>query len=137
MTTAMLKRRPHLIPCLCAAGLLVAALGEWPDAYFTLVHWGVCAAAVFVGYKSYRWQALWGAWVFGFIALFFNPYIPVDLPRNIPRLGPGSRTMFVPGGIGLTSQDIWILIELAVAASFLVAAVLLRQPEVPETEEGD
>jgi len=74
----------------------------------------VSAAAVFVAYKSYGWRALWGAWLFGFIAVLFNPLIPVHLWR-----------------------EIWQPIDLAVAAAFLVAAVLLRRPEAPKAEEGD
>ena len=105
MAPASLRRRPHLIPSLGAAVLLVAALGEWPYGYYTLLRWATCAAAIFVAYKAYLWKGNWAAWLFGVIAVLFNPLLPIH-----------------------PSRSIWRPIDLTVAAVFVAAGFVLRGP---------
>jgi len=138
MIGAALKRRPHLIPCLCAISLLAGNLATGGSSSeqlsLTFSHklsygkysglrgyefpmvgcWGVCAAATFIAFKSYRWKALWGAWAFGIVALFFNPFVPTVLPK-----------------------DTWPLVDLATAVAFVVAAFVLRAPQLRRAESEE
>ncbi len=105
MAPASLRRRPHLIPSFGAAVLLVAAIAKWPYGYYTLLRWVTCATAIFIAYKAYLWKGNWAAWLFGLIAVLFNPLLPIHLSRRI-----------------------WRPIDLTVAALFVAAAFVLRSP---------
>ena len=104
MNEKLSQKRPHLIPCVVVAGLLILALVPWPYAYYQLLRWAVCAAAVFVAYKAYTWKQKWAVWVFAAIAVIFNPLAPIHLPR-----------------------EAWQVIDLPVAALFAVAAFKLTE----------
>lgn len=107
MATAhdFLVRRPHLIPAAIAASMLLAAVGKWPYAYYQLMRWVVCATAVFVAYNGWTFKRVWALWVFGFVAVLFNPLVPIHIER-----------------------DIWQVIDLLAAATFVSGAVVLRRP---------
>jgi hypothetical protein len=73
--------RPLLIPAAIAAALLIGATGHRPHWYFNLLRWVVCAVAVaFAIYASYT-NRTWAGWVFGALAVLFNPVVPVHLAR--------------------------------------------------------
>ncbi len=107
--------RPHLVPSLIAAVMLLAALGRWPYGYYKLLRWVVCAAAVFVVVLAVLYEKQWAAWPFGVVALAFNPLIPIHLNR-----------------------DIWRVVDLLVAVAFIAVIPVLYRPETdassPEAE---
>jgi hypothetical protein len=78
----MLEKRPHLIPCIVAATMLFLALGSWPYGYYQLLRFVVCGASIYVSFMAYNWQKTWAVWLFGLIAVLFNPLIPVHLTRE-------------------------------------------------------
>jgi len=61
--------------------LLFWALSRHPYGYFTLLRWVVCATAVYTAYVSTTVNRTPWAWVFGLIALLFNPLIPARIDR--------------------------------------------------------
>ena len=77
------EKRPLLIPSGIAALMLIAALADWPYGYYQLLRFVVCGVAAYVAYTAYNWQKIWAVWLFGFIALLFNPLIPIHLSREI------------------------------------------------------
>lgn len=83
MNEGLLQKRPHLIPAIIAALMLLGALGRWPYGYYQLLRWVTCAAAVFVAFVAYDWQKKWATVLFGFIAVLFNPLIPIHLTREL------------------------------------------------------
>jgi hypothetical protein len=101
----LLARRPHLIPAMIAAAMLLAALGKWPYDYYTVMRWVVCAVAVFVAYQGWAFRKYWVSWAFGFTALLFNPLVPVHFRR-----------------------ETWQVFDSAAAAAFVVIAVALARP---------
>jgi len=107
MATArdFLVRRPHLIPTSIAAAMLLAAVGEWPYAYYQFMRWAVCAAAVFVAYKGWTFKRAWAVWVFCFVAILFNPLVPFHIKR-----------------------DTWQVIDLAAAAAFVMTILGMSRP---------
>jgi len=78
-----MTRRPHLFPCLIAAAFLIAALGKWPYGYYLLLRWVTCACAAFTAAATYDGKRAPWTWLFGVVALLFNPIIPVYLSRQI------------------------------------------------------
>ena len=76
------ERRPHFIPTIITAVMLLLALAPWPYGYYQLLRFVVCGAAAYVAFMAYNWQKIWAVWLFGFIAVLFNPLIPVHLSRE-------------------------------------------------------
>jgi hypothetical protein len=83
----------HWIP----AVMLVAALGSWPYAYYTLLRVVVFVAAGLIAWQAYDVSREVTIWVvaFGVVAMLFNPVAPIHL-----------------------SREIWTVVDLAVAAIF-------------------
>ena len=105
MNKNLLQKRPHLIPCIVASVALLGALGDWPYGYYQLLRFVVCGVSVYVAYMAYSWQRLWATWLFGIIAVLFNPIIPIHL-----------------------SKELWQPIDLACAVLFLVIAFIMKEP---------
>ena len=73
--------RPHVIPAVTAAVLLVVAVGHHPYSYYTFLRWAVCASALLVAWVAWNSSAQWAAFPFAAIALLFNPLAPVYMTR--------------------------------------------------------
>ena len=101
----MLVKRPHLIPSLIASLMLLGALAEWPYGYYQVLRFFTCGVAVYVAFMGYNWQKIWAVWLFGFIALLFNPLIPVHL-----------------------SRELWQPIDIVCALLFVAVAFVLKEP---------
>ncbi len=99
-----MDKRPHLIPSLIAAAMLLLALAELPYGYYQLLRFVVCGAGVYVAYTAYQWQKMWAVWLFGFVALLFNPLIPIYL-----------------------SREMWQPIDVACAILFIVIVFMLKE----------
>lgn len=78
-----MSNRPHLIPALIATGLLMGAIAPLPYGYYQMLRWVVGGIAIYMAYKSYSWEKRWATWIFGIIAVLFNPIIPIHLTREI------------------------------------------------------
>lgn len=104
--------RPLLVPCLIAAGMLFAALFRWPYGYYSLLRWVVCAAAVLTAYMGHAWKQSWALWLFGFIAILFNPIAPIHL-----------------------SRPLWLPIDLLAGLAFMLGGAVLAKPREAQREE--
>jgi hypothetical protein len=105
MIESILEKRPHLIPAIIAAIMLLLALTSWPYGYYQLLRLVVCGVSVYVGFMAYNWQKMWATWLFGSIAVLFNPLIPI-----------------------LLSREIWQPINAACALLFVVVTFILQKP---------
>ena len=79
----MITKRPLIIPGAIAAVMLLGALGSWPYGYHTLLRWVTCAVAVIFAVRGKTLNLMWSTWMFGFVALLFNPIVPVHLSRQV------------------------------------------------------
>ncbi len=109
---SFLDKRPHLIPSLIAAIMLILSLASWPYGYYQLLRWITCGAGVYVACIGYNWQKTWVSWVFGFVAVLFNPLIPIHL-----------------------SREIWQPIDAVCALLFFAIAFILKKP-AEEKQQG-
>ncbi len=57
-------QRPHLIPALVAAAMLLGALANWPYGYYQLLRFVTCGVAVYVAYTAYNCQKMWAVWLY-------------------------------------------------------------------------
>ena len=109
-----MEKRPHLIPALIAALMLLGALAHWPYGYYQLLRFVVCGVSIYVAVVAYRWQKLWATWLFGCIAVLFNPLIPIHL-----------------------SRELWQPIDVACAVLFIIVTMILKEPaRTPEKQKG-
>jgi hypothetical protein len=79
------SQRPHAIPALAGAVLLLVALGHHPYGYYTFLRWAVCGAAVVVAWVAWGSDVDWATWPFVGIAILFNPFVPIYLQRSTWR----------------------------------------------------
>ena len=105
-----MKDRPHLVPCIAAAVMLLVGLGDMSYGYYVLLRFVVATVAVIVAVMAVTTDATWAAWTFGLAAVLFNPIVPI--------------------GIG---QPAWHVLDTVLAALFLIAASRIhRQPSQRE-----
>jgi hypothetical protein len=83
MPNELSSSRPHAVPAIIAAVALFAALGEWPYGYYTLLRLVVCGAGAYTAFVMHEWHRPALAWLFGFIAVLFNPIFTVHLSRGL------------------------------------------------------
>ena len=99
------EHRPHFIPGLIVAAMLLFALAPWPYVYYTILRWAVCGVSVWLVFLGYDWKHYWACAVFGFVGILFNPLLPLHLTR-----------------------ELWSLIDIAAAISFVVSLFVLVEP---------
>ena len=112
MSQSLLQKTPHLIPAIIAAVMLLGALADWPYAYYQLLRFVTCGVAVYIAYTAYTWQKMWAVWLFGFIAVLFNPLTPIHF-----------------------SRELWQSVDIICAVLFAVIAFILKKPLCPTTIE--
>jgi Family of unknown function (DUF6804) len=66
---------------LVTVAALLLALGKLPYSYYTLVRFLCCVVAAYVAYVGFESKKPTWAWVFGAVALLFNPFVPLRLDR--------------------------------------------------------
>lgn len=79
-----MKLSNQKILTIIASGLLFVALFDGlPYEFFTLLRFAVCAVGIYIAYKRYELNnnSLL-VWLFGGIAILFNPIIPIHLDRE-------------------------------------------------------
>ena len=78
--------------------LFLALLEGWPYGFFTLLRLVVFGTTAYLTWLAYRSEKQAWIWIFCFLALVFNPVIPLHLGR-----------------------DLWIAIDLLVAVFLLIS----------------
>lgn len=99
----MSSKGKNVLLLVAVAFLLFALVDGLPYGYFFLLRFVVCAVSVGVAVFSYKTERVWAVWLFGFVAVLFNPLVPVYLTR-----------------------EIWVVIDVIVAAFFAASAFLLK-----------
>ena len=65
-----------------AAAMLFWALDDHPYSYFTLLRVVVCGVAVYCAVQANEYDRSSWTWIFGGIAVLFNPIWPIHLDRE-------------------------------------------------------
>ncbi len=58
------------------------ALGDWSYGYYQLLRWVILAVGGYSAYIAYKSENKTWAWIFGVIAVLFNPIIPFYFSRE-------------------------------------------------------
>jgi len=67
---------------ICAAVLLIAAFTEWPYFMYVLLRVIICGSAAYIATRLHSRHRVPLAWLFGAIAVLFNPVLPVRMARS-------------------------------------------------------
>lgn len=89
-------------PIITSIVMLFLALFDLPTGYFTLLRIIVCGTAVYFAFIAKTIKKLSWIWTMGFIAILFNPFIPIHLGR-----------------------EMWIFIDVVVGFIFLIGIYAL------------
>jgi drug/metabolite transporter (DMT)-like permease len=65
----------------CVVALVVAAFTHLPYFFYVLLRVLICAASAYLSTKRYQERRTPWVWIFGAIALLFNPVFPVRMTR--------------------------------------------------------
>ncbi len=66
----------------CVVMLVLALSSSWPYGYYTLLRWAVCLTTGYLTYENYQKGHKGFSFIFGAIALLFNPITPVHLSKS-------------------------------------------------------
>ncbi len=86
--------------------LLAIPSGIWPYGYYTFLRWVVTGVALFILRIAYELKRTTWLWIMGLIAILFNPIAPIYLDKGT-----------------------WVVIDLIVAALFLVSMFKIKSYE--------
>lgn len=86
--------------------LILIALTNQQIGYYKFLRWIVCATAIYSAFVSYvkSEKMNFGVWLFGLIAILFNPIIPFYLGKNT-----------------------WQKADIIVAAIFVISAFIIKE----------
>ena len=62
--------------------LLFVALGKQPYDYYTLLRFFLCGVCGYGAFKCHSGNLRVGAWVYGVIAVLYNPFVKIHLSRT-------------------------------------------------------
>lgn len=69
-----LNKKKNIIVSIAALFLFAALIDGWPYGFFTLLRFVVFAATAYVTWMAYEQQKEKWVWIFGFLAVLFNPF---------------------------------------------------------------
>ena len=75
----------NVIPASIVAVMLLIAVAELPYGYYQVLRWATCGIGVFIAFRAYKVGTTWITWLFGLIAVLFNPIFPIHLTKEIWR----------------------------------------------------
>lgn len=78
-----LNKKKNIIVCIAALFLFAALIDGWPYGFFTLLRFVVFAATAYVAWIAYEQKREKWIWIFGFLAVLFNPFIIIYLNREL------------------------------------------------------
>ena len=77
------NKKKNIITIIATAFLFFALFDGWPYGFFTLLRFVVFASSTYIVWMAYEAKKEKWVWIFGFIAVLFNPFIVIHLNREI------------------------------------------------------
>ena len=77
------NKKKNIALFIAVAFLLIALFDGWPYGFFTLLRFVVFASTAYIAWMAYEVQKEKWVWIFGFLAVLFNPFIVIHLNREI------------------------------------------------------
>ena len=77
------NKKKNIALLIATAFLFLALFNGWPYGFFTLLRFVVFASIAYIAWMAYEQKKEKWVWVFGFLAVLFNPFIIIHLNREI------------------------------------------------------
>lgn len=77
------NKKKNIILLIAIIFLLLAMIEGWPYGFFTMLRFVVFAISAYVAWMAYEAKKEKWVWIFGFLAVLFNPFIVIHLSREI------------------------------------------------------
>ncbi len=100
------NKKKNIATIISVTFLFLAMFSGWPYGFYTLLRLVVFGTTVYLTWLAYRIEKQTWSWICGFIALVFNPFIPLHLGR-----------------------DLWVAVDLLVAAFLLISIFAFKLPK--------
>src|SRR3989338_4373400 len=78
-----LSKKKNIASIIASVFLFLALLNGWPYGFFTLLRFVVFVATAYIAWLAYEQQKAKWVWIFGFLAVLFNPFIVIHLNREL------------------------------------------------------
>lgn len=105
-----LNKKKNIALFITATFLFVALFGGLPYGFFTLLRFVLFASSAYVAWMAYEANNEKWVWIFGFLAVLFNPFIVIHLNR-----------------------EVWSVIDLIVGIFMIVSVFVLKLEHKPNT----
>lgn len=101
-----LNKKKNVATIISAIFLFLAMFGGWPYGFFTLLRFVVFALTAYVAWLAYEAKQEKWTWIFGFLAVIFNPFIPLYFGR-----------------------DFWVIVDFIVAVFLIISIFVFKFPK--------
>ena len=105
-----MNKKKNIALLIAAAFLFLALIDGWPYGFFTLLRFIVFAISAYVARMSYEAKKEKWVWIFGFLAVLFNPFIVIHFNR-----------------------ETWSVIDLIVGIFMIISVFVLKLEHKPST----
>jgi len=76
------NKKKNIAVLFAAIFLFLALFDGWQYGFFTLLRFVVFATTAYVAWMAFENQKEKWVWIFGFIAVLFNPFFPIHIDRD-------------------------------------------------------
>jgi FtsH-binding integral membrane protein len=98
---ALFDAESKIAAILSSVLLLLAAVHRWPIGFYTALRLVVCGSAIYLAYRAHQLQKGFWVWIFGAVAVLFNPLVPVYLRRTQWRWFDGAALLVFMISLGV------------------------------------
>lgn len=81
-----MNRKKNIALLIATVFLLLALFDGWPYGFFTLLRFVVFALTAYIAWIAHQAKQEKWIWIFGFLAVIFNPFIPLYFGRDFWRV---------------------------------------------------
>jgi hypothetical protein len=78
-----MDKRKNIITIIATTFLFIALFDNWPYGFFTLLRFVLFASTAYIAWIAYEQKKEKWVWIFGFLAVLFNPFIVIHLNREL------------------------------------------------------
>jgi hypothetical protein len=100
------EKKKNILTIISAIFLFLAMLDSWPYGFFTLLRFVVFATMAYIAWVAYELKREKWIWIFGFLAVIFNPFIPLYFGR-----------------------EFWVIVDFIVAVFLVVSIFIFKIPK--------
>jgi len=80
---------PNWVIVLAAIACFVA-IADLPYGYYGFLRWAICGVAIVSAIQMHRMNRQGWVWIFGLIAILFNPLVPIHFEKSTWRIVDGA-----------------------------------------------